>query len=146
MHGPEPEDGRHSTPDEDPRPRLWPRFLLSLALLGLLVGLMIGRLTSPEPAQLKVIEVHPDALVLWFEGEPEVREAALEGAYAVWLGAEGEAAKGRLRMGSALVSWHLQASQGGMLLRFVSVRGVRGGWQLDEREGRWRLAVELREE
>lgn len=37
-------------------PRLRRRFFGSLVLIGLLIGLMIGRLTAPGPVQLEVLE------------------------------------------------------------------------------------------
>ncbi|MCO6059755.1 hypothetical protein NG726_24215 [Pseudomonas sp. MOB-449] len=146
MGGPEPEDGRHSTPDDDPRPSLWPRFLFSLALLGLLVGMMLGRLTAPEPVHLERIEVHKDGLVLWFDHEPEVRAEALEGAYALVLGADGQSAKGRLTLGMAPVSWKVLRSTQGVMVRFVAARPLQGEWHGAEEDGRWRLEVSLRAE
>ncbi|MFC5694187.1 hypothetical protein ACFPU0_01275 [Pseudomonas sp. GCM10022186] len=143
MRGLEPEDGRHSTPDDDPRPSLWPRFLFSLALFGLLVGLMIGRLTAPEPVHLERIEVHQDGLALWFDHEPQVRTEALEGAYALVLGADGQTARGQLTLGTAPVSWKVLRSNEGVMVRFVAARPLRGEWHAAEVDGRWRLDVSL---
>ena len=51
MHGSEGKDGLHSTPEEDPRPKLMRRMFFSLAIVGVMVGLMIGRLTAPQPTE-----------------------------------------------------------------------------------------------
>ncbi|GLZ89543.1 hypothetical protein Pres01_55940 [Metapseudomonas resinovorans] len=146
MSSPGPEDGRHSTPDDDPRPSLWPRFLFSLALLGLLAGMMLGRLTAPEPVHLEQIEVRQDGLALWFDHEPEVRVEALEGAYALVLGAEGQSAKGQLTLGTAPVSWKVLRSTQGVMVRFVAARPLHGEWHGAAEDGRWRLEVSLRAE
>ncbi|MCY1547368.1 hypothetical protein D9M68_834220 [compost metagenome] len=146
MAGPEPEDGRHSTPDDDPRPSLWPRFLFSLALFGLLVGMMIGRLTTPEPVHLEQIEVRQDGLALWFDQEPEVRAEELDGAYALILGADGQSARGQLTLGTAPVSWKVLRSPHGVMLRFVAARPLHGEWHGAAADGRWRLEVSLRAE
>ncbi len=127
---------------------MWPRFLFSLALLGLLVGMMLGRLTAPEPVHLERIEVRQDGLALWFDQEPEVRLEELEGAYALVLGAEGRTAKGQLTLGTAPVSWRLlrSTSGDGVMLRFVAARPLHGEWHGAEENGRWRLEVSLRTE
>ena len=144
MGSPGPEDGRHSTPDDDPRPSLWPRFLFSLALLGLLLGLMIGRLMEPEPVHLQRIEVRQGGLALWFDHEPKVRVEELEGAYALVLGAFGPAARGQLTLDSAPVSWRVQRATEGVMLRFVAARPLQGEWQGAEVDGHWRLEISLR--
>ncbi|MDE3739097.1 hypothetical protein E8F20_20595 [Pseudomonas sp. BN415] len=146
MGGPEPEDGRHSTPDDDPRPSLWPRFLFALALIGVLVGMMLGRLTAPDPVHLQRIEVREGGLTLWFDHEPEVRAEALEGAYALMLGADGQNAKGQLTLGTAPVSWKVLRSTHGVMVRFVAARPLHGDWHGAAEDGRWRLEVSLRAE
>jgi hypothetical protein len=146
MAGPEPEDGRHSTPEDDPRPSLWPRFLFSLALLGLLVGMMLGRLTTPDPVLLERIEVRQDGLTLWFDREPDVRAEAPEGAYVLLVDAVGRSAGGRLSLGSAPVSWKVLTSDSGVMVRFVAARPLHGEWRGAEVDGRWRLEISLRGE
>lgn len=122
--------------------------MFSLALLGLLVGMMLGRLTAPEAVHLERIEVRENGLALWFDHEPEVRAEALEGAYALVLGAEGQPARGQLQLGAAPVSWRvLRSTSGeGVMLRFVAARPLHGEWHGAEAEGRWRLEVSLRAE
>ncbi len=108
-----------------------------------MVGMMIGRLTEPELVQLQRIEVRQDGLVLWFDHEPEVRAEELEGAYALVLGADGRAARGRLNLGAAPVSWRVQRATEGVLLRFVATRPLRGEWHGGAEGGHWRLQVSL---
>ncbi|MCY1276935.1 hypothetical protein D9M69_353750 [compost metagenome] len=120
--------------------------MLSLALFGLLLGLMIGRLMEPEPVHLQRIEVRQGGLALWFDEEPKVRVEALEGAYALVLGAFGPAARGQLTLGSAPVSWRVQRADEGVMLRFVAARPLHGEWHAAEEDGRWRLEVSLRAE
>ena len=46
-----------------------PRVMGSLAIVGMMVGLMIGRLTTPEPVELQQVETARDGVVVWFNGE-----------------------------------------------------------------------------
>lgn len=120
--------------------------MFSLALLGLLLGLMIGRLTEPQPVHLQRIEVRQGGLALWFDHEPKVRVEELEGAFALVLGADGQAARGQLTLDSAPVSWRVQRAADGVMLRFVAARPLHGEWQGAAEDGRWRLEVSLRAE
>ncbi|MBU3059207.1 hypothetical protein [Pseudomonas indica] len=146
MHGSDTEDGRHSNPEEDPRPRLWLRFLASLALIGFLVGLMIGRLTQSEPVVLQRVEERPAGLVLWFDHEPKVFVEHLDGAFALSVEAVARARAGRVELAGKPVNWRLQSGDKGFLLRFVAARPLRGAWEAAEVDGQWRLSISLREE
>lgn len=52
----------------------------SLAIFGVMVGLMIGRLTTPDPTELQEVQVQPNALVVWFNNEPKVHGEHIDGA------------------------------------------------------------------
>ena len=120
--------------------------LFSLALFGLLVGLMIGRITTPEPPALERIEVIPGGLVLWFNEAPQVHGEVVEGTVAVLVDAQGEAASGQTTLAGRPVSWRVQKSDKGLLVTVVAARPLKGEWVGAPQEGRWRLAISLREE
>lgn len=61
----------------------------SLAIFGVMVGLMIGRLTTPDPTELQEVQVQPNALVVWFNNEPKVHGEHVDGAVALLFEAEG---------------------------------------------------------
>ncbi|MCE5981183.1 hypothetical protein ABE525_16600 [Pseudomonas wadenswilerensis] len=145
MHGSEHKDGEHSTPEPDPRSQLWPRVLFSLALFGMLVGLMIGRLTAPEPRVLEQIEVVEAGLNLWFNEEPKLHGEEVEGTLTLLFEAEGRAARGQLQLQGKPVSWRVQNSDGGLLVTLVAARPLHGEWAGAEEGGRWRVQVRLRE-
>ena len=65
--------------------------LLSLALFGVLVGLMIGRLTAPDERVLERVEVVQDGLDLWFNEQPKLHGENVEGTVALLFEAEGTA-------------------------------------------------------
>ncbi len=124
---------------------MWPRFLGSLAIFGLLVGLMIGRLTAPGPIHLERVEALPDGLALWFDGEPRQRAEHMDGALAFVFDASAESQKGRLQLGGKALNWRLQMTRNGLLLHFVATRPLHGEWSGAEVDGKWRLQISLRE-
>ncbi|MCQ4272173.1 MULTISPECIES: hypothetical protein [Pseudomonas] len=146
MHGSEPEDGLHSTLEDDPRPRMWPRFLLALALFGLLLGMMIGRLNAPQPALLQRVEVLPGALVLWFDREPKVFVERIEGTLAMLIETRGKEAGGQLLLDGRPVNWRIVRVERGLLLNLVAALPLHGALKGAAEEGGWRLEISLRAE
>lgn len=146
MHGSELEDGCHSTPEEDPRPKLFPRVMLSLAIVGLMVGLMIGRLTIADPVRLQQVEAANDEVVLWFSAEPKLHGEHIDGTLALLFDAEGKAQKGRFKVAGRDANWRLRLSDGGLLLTLVAARPLRGDWAGTEQDGRWKLTIRVGEQ
>ena len=124
-------------------PRLRRRFFGSLVLIGLLVGLMIGRLTAPGPVQLEAVESQPQGLSLQFDREPEMYDEHLEGAFALLFQAEGEPQSGQLQIDGMPVAWRVQQTEKGLLLHLVAARPLQGQWQCERRDGGWHLAVQV---
>ena len=120
--------------------------MFSLALFGLLVGLMIGKLTNPEPVELQQVEVVADGLTLWFNEEPKLHGENVDGTVAIVFDAEGKSAKGQIEMAGKPVGWRVQKSDKGLLLSLVAARPLDGDWAVDAVEGRWRVQVRLHEE
>jgi hypothetical protein len=146
MHGSEGKDGLHSTPEEDPRPKLMRRMFFSLAIVGVMVGLMIGRLTAPQPTELQQVEVVTDGLVVWFNNEPKLHGEHIDGSVALLFDATGKTQNGRLKVNGKDVNWRVRSSDGGLLLSVVAARPLRGEWAGSEVDDRWRLEIHLREE
>ncbi|MCQ4298409.1 hypothetical protein NAV11_00665 [Pseudomonas songnenensis] len=143
MRSTEVEDRRHSTGEQDPMPRLRRRFFGSLVLIGLLIGLMIGRLTAPGSVQLELVQVQPQGLSLQFDREPEVYDEHLEGAFALLFQAEGEAQSGQLQIDGMPVAWRVQQTGKGLLLHLVAARPLQGQWRGERHDGGWHLAVQV---
>jgi len=118
----------------------------SLAIVGLMVGLMIGRLTTPEPTVLEQVEVQPDGLVVWFSQEPKVHGEHIDGTVALLFDAQGAAQNGRLKVNDKDVNWRVRAADAGLLLNLVAARPLRGEWAGSKVDGRWKLQIHLREE
>ncbi|MGV8860865.1 MAG: hypothetical protein ACOH2O_13290 [Pseudomonas sp.] len=146
MHGSELKDGLHSTPEEDPRPKLWPRVLGSMAIVGVMVGLMIGRLTAPDPLELQQIEPLPNGLAVWFNDEPQVHGEEIDGAVALLFNVHGVAQRGAFKLNGKDVRWRVQRSDKGLLLNLLAARPLHGDWRGAKVDGRWRLEISLREE
>lgn len=118
----------------------------SLAIVGVMVGMMIGRLTTPDPSQLQQVEVTNDGLVVWFNNEPKTHGEIVDGSVVLLFGAEGKAQKGQLKLGGKDVNWRVRLSDGGLLLTLVAARPLRGEWVGSEVDDRWRLEIHLREQ
>lgn len=146
MHGSEGKDALHSTLEEDPRPKLLPRVLGSLAIVGLMVGLMIGRLTTPDPVELLEVMPAVDGVVVWFNSEPKLHGEHVDGTVALLFDALGKPASGQLKVNDKDVNWRVRKTDGGLLLNLVAARPLRGEWKGEKVEGRWRLEVHLHEQ
>ncbi|WP_201207957.1 hypothetical protein [Pseudomonas sp. S37] len=145
MHGSKREDDGHSTPEPDVRSKAMPRMILSLAIVGVMVGLMIGRLTAPDERELQQVQVVQDGLDLWFSEEPKLHGENVEGTVALLFQAQGKAQQGQLSLQGKPVSWRVQHSKEGLLLTVVAARPLRGEWAGAEDAGRWRVQVKLHE-
>ncbi|QXG38151.1 hypothetical protein [Pseudomonas viridiflava] len=146
MHGSEQKDGMHSTPEEDPRPKLWPRVLGSMAIVGFTIGTIIGRLQQPVPVELEQIEELPTGLALWFDEEPSYEGSTVDGAVVLRLDASGRPWSGQLRFDSKVARWKLERGEKGLVLTLLAARPLQGDWRTEKVDGRWRLEVSLREE
>ena len=146
MHGSEGKDDRHSTPQADKRSKLFPRVMGSLAIVGVMVGLMIGRLTTADPSTLQQVDVTSDGLVVWFNNEPKVHGEIVDGSVALLFSAEGKAQNGQLKLNDKGVNWRVRLSDGGLLLTVVAARPLQGDWAGSEVDDRWRLEIHLREQ
>lgn len=118
----------------------------SLAIFGVMVGLMIGRLTTPDPSQLQQVEVTNDGLVVWFNNEPKTHGEIVDGSVALLFEAEGTAQKGQLKLNGKDLNWRVRLSDGGLLLTVVAARPLLGDWAGREVDDRWRLEIHLREQ
>lgn len=129
----------------DNRSKLFPRVIGSLAIVGLMIGLMIGRLTTPDPTVLQQVEVTDQGLVVWFNNEPKLHGEIIDGTVALLFQAEGPAQKGQLKLNGKDVNWRTRASDGGLLLTVLAARPLQGDWVGSEVDDRWRLEIHLRE-
>ena len=118
----------------------------SLAIVGVMVGLMIGRLTTPDPTELQQVEVTGDGLVVWFNNEPKVHGEQIDGTVALLFDAQGKSAKGQLKLNQRDVNWRVRKSDQGLLLTLVAARPLKGAWAGSEVDDRWRLEIHLQEQ
>jgi len=146
MHGSEGKDDAHSTPQAGVRSKLFLRVMGSLAIVGVMAGMMIGRLTTPDPSELQQVEATNDGLVVWFNNEPKTHGEIVDGSVALLFSAHGKAQNGQLRLGDKDVNWRVRLSDGGLLLTLVAARPLQGEWTGREVDDRWRLEIHLREQ
>ena len=146
MHGSADKDERHSTPQTDRRSKLMPRVMGSLAIFGMMVGLMIGRLTTPEPSVLQQVEVTDGGVVAWFNNEPKLHGEVIDGSVALLFEAEGRSQNGQLKLNGKDVNWRVRLSDKGLLLTLVAARPLKGDWAGSEVDDRWRLEIHLQEQ
>lgn len=149
MAGTESKNGEHSTApgdpaaggpaEHDPLPRLRRRFFGSLVLIGLLVGMMIGRLTTPEPARLIDVQAFDAGLRLHFNVPTVYREESIDGAYALLLQAQGRERAGQLTLNGQNVRWRVQPAEHGLTLHLVALRPLKVQASAQEEGGDWLL-------
>ncbi len=118
----------------------------SLAIVGLMVGLMIGRLTTPEPVELQRVETAADGVVVWFNSEPKLHGEHIDGTVALLFDAQGKAASGQLKVNEKDVNWRVRKTDAGLLLNLVAARPLRGIWSGEAVDDRWRLEIHLHEQ
>lgn len=123
-----------------------PRVMGSLAIFGMMVGLMIGRLTTPEPSVLQQVEMADGGVVVWFNNEPKLHGEVIDGSVALLFEAEGRPQSGQLKLNGKDVNWRVRLSDKGLLLTLVAARPLRGEWTGSEVDDRWRLEVRLQEQ
>ena len=127
----------------DNRSKLFPRVIGSLAIVGVMIGLMIGRLTTPDPTALQQVEVTGDGLVVWFNNEPKLHGEIIDGTVALLFQAEGPAQNGQFKLSGKDVNWRTRKSDGGLLLTVLAARPLLGEWVGSEVDDRWRLEIRL---
>ena len=120
--------------------------MASLAIIGVMVGLMIGRLTTPDPTVLQQVEVIDGGLAVWFNNEPKLHGEIVDGSVALLFEVEGKAQKGQLKLNGKDVNWRTRLSDGGLLLTLVAARPLQGDWAGQAVDDRWRLEIHLREQ
>ncbi|WP_238603210.1 MULTISPECIES: hypothetical protein [unclassified Pseudomonas] len=139
-----PEDGRHSTPAAaDVRPRPWLRVFSALAIGGLMIGLMLGRLTGPTPGEphLLAVQAQDGVLLLRFDQNARVEAGQIEGALALRVRAAGAAAEGQMRLDGQPLRWRVESREGELWITLLSTRHLGGIWDSEEKDGDWLLRV-----
>lgn len=111
-----------------------------------MVGMMIGRLTTPEPVQLQQVEVLPGALVVWFSDEPKLHGEMIDGTVGLLFDAQGKAQNGQFKLNDKEANWRVRRTDSGLLLTVVAARALLGEWAGAPQDGRWRLQVNVREQ
>ena len=127
----------------DNRSKLFPRVIGSLAIVGMMIGLMIGRLTTPDPSVLERVEVTDGGLVVWFNNEPKLHGEIIDGTIALLFQAQGRPQKGQLKLNGKDVNWRMRKSDGGLLLTVLAARPLQGNWVGSDVDDRWRLEIRL---
>ena len=123
-----------------------PKVMGSLAIVGVMVGLMIGRLTTADPVELHQVDTAADGVVVWFNSEPKLHGEHVDGTVALLFDAQGKAASGQLKVNDKDVNWRVRKTDGGLLLSLVAARPLRGEWKGEEVDDRWRLEIHLQEQ
>lgn len=111
-----------------------------------MVGLMIGRLTTPDPVELQQVEPSVDGLVLWFNSEPKLHGEHIDGTVALLFDAQGRAQAGQVKVNHKDANWRVRKTDKGLLLNVVAARPLRGHWTGAEVDDRWRLEIHLQEQ
>lgn len=125
------------------RPRPWLRVFSALAIGGLMIGLMLGRLTGPTPGepQLLAVRAQDGVLLLRFDQSARVEAGQIEGALALRVRAAGAAAEGRMRLDGQPLRWRVESREGELWITLLSTRHLGGSWDSEEKDGDWVLRI-----
>ncbi len=125
------------------RPRPWLRVFSALAIGGLMIGLMLGRLTGPTPGEphLLAVRAQDGALLLRFDQSARVEAGQIEGALALRVRAAGAAAEGQMRLDGQPLRWRVESREGELWITLLSTRHLGGSWDSEEKDGDWVLRV-----
>ena len=125
------------------RPRPWLRVFSALAIGGLMIGLMLGRLTGPTPGEprLLAVQAQEGTLLLRFDQRATVEAGQIEGALALRVRAAGAAAEGQMRLDGQPLRWRVETREGELWITLLSTRHLGGSWDSEEKDGNWMLRV-----
>lgn len=125
------------------RPRPWLRVFSALAIGGLMIGLMLGRLTGPTPGEphLLAVRAQDGVLLLRFDQSARVETGQIEGALALRVQAAGTAAEGQMRLDGQPLRWRVENRDGQLWITLLSTRHLGGSWDSEEKDGDWLLRV-----
>lgn len=125
------------------RPRPWLRVFSALAIGGLMIGLMLGRLTGPTPGEphLLAVRAQDGVLLLRFDQSARVEAGQIEGALALRVRAAGAAAEGQMRLDGQPLRWRVESREGELWITLLSTRHLGGSWDSEEKDGDWVLRV-----
>ena len=125
------------------RPRPWLRVFSALAIGGLMIGLMLGRLTGPTPGEphLLAVRAQDGVLLLRFDQSARVEAGQIEGALALRVRAAGAAAEGQMRLDGQPLRWRVETREGELWITLLSTRHLGGSWDSEEKDGDWVLRV-----
>ncbi|WP_120995027.1 hypothetical protein [Stutzerimonas urumqiensis] len=134
----------HSRATDAERRRLRWQFFGSLVLLGLLFGLMLGRLVDRQPT-LQGLAARDGGLVLHLSGQADIRDEHRAGVYVVLIEARasGETKRGQLELGGQPVNWQLRETEAGLSLRLIAARPLTGRWHGEATDDGWQLRIEV---
>ncbi|OHR83687.1 MULTISPECIES: hypothetical protein [unclassified Pseudomonas] len=115
----------------------------ALAIGGLMIGLMLGRLTGPTPGEphLLAVRAQDGALLLRFDQSARVEAGQIEGALALRVRAAGAAAEGQMRLDGQPLRWRVETREGELWITLLSTRHLGGSWDSEEKDGDWVLRV-----
>lgn len=104
---------------------------------------MIGRLVNPGPVRLEAVQALENGLQLRFDRKAEFHQEDIDGAFGMFLLAEGRAQQGTLSIDGVPVRWRIRPTERGLLVHFVAVRALQVDARGVERDGGWGMVLEV---
>ncbi len=128
---------------EEVRPRPWLRVISALAIGGLMIGLMIGRLLGPTPGDPRLLGAQEENgdLVVRFDQPANVRAGQLEGALHLQVRASGKPAEGLMRLDGQPLRWRIEPQESELWITLIATGALVGTWDSEEARGEWRLRI-----
>ena len=150
MRNPDNKFDANSTWEALPRRRLLLKFLASLALLGLLFGLMLGRLLQPtQPTvyanTVEQLSIYADGLSLCLRKQVSIQAMHEQGTYQLLLeNTRGRAARGELLLAdSERITWRVEQQGSYLQVAFIGLQPIFGQWHTRGTAEHWCVNVKI---
>ena len=150
MRDPDNKFEANSTWEALPRRQLLLKFLASLALLGVLFGLMLGQLLQPRHPivyanTVEQLSIYADGLSLCLRKQVSIQTMHEQGTYQLLLeNTRGRSTRGELLLaGSERITWRVEQQGSYLQVAFIGLQPIFGQWHTRVTAEHWCVDMKI---